>query len=352
MPHKIRIDLVSDTATKPTEGMRQAMASAAVGDESRGEDPSVNALCRRVAELTGKEAAIFLPSGTMCNQIALLVHCRPGDEILTAADSHIVNSEAAGAAALAGAFVRELPSVRGMFEPQALREAARSRTSARAPRPTLVSVEQTHNAGGGSAWSLARLEAVSEAARAEGLRLHMDGARLLNASLATGTSAQAFCAGMDSVWLDFSKGLGCPIGAVLTGSRDFIEKAWAWKLRLGGAMRQAGIVAAAGVYALDHLVERLAEDHANAQLLASALREMDGIEIVLEPVETNLVFFDVAGANVIAKSLAAALEKRGVRIGCWRGTIMRAAPHLGITHADILEAAAAIRDALDECRAG
>ncbi len=217
MKSEIRIDLVSDTATRPTEAMREAMAKAPVGDESRGEDPSVNALCRRVAELTGKDAAIFLPSGTMCNQIAILVHCRHGDEILTATDSHIVNSEGAGAAALAGAFIRELPSVRGMFDPDALREAVQPKTYARAPRTSLVTVEQTHNAGGGSIWPLAKLQAIRETARGEGLKMHMDGARLLNAVVASGTTARAFADEVDSVWIDFSKGLGCPIGAALAG---------------------------------------------------------------------------------------------------------------------------------------
>ena len=350
MKSEIRIDLVSDTATRPTVAMREAMARAPVGDESRGEDPSVNALCRRVAELTGKDAAIFLPSGTMCNQIAILVHCRHGDEILTATDSHIVNSEGAGAAALAGAFIRELPSERGMFEPAALLEAVQPKSYARAPRTSLVTVEQTHNAGGGSVWPLTRLETVSQAARSEGLKLHMDGARLLNAVVASGTTARAYADAVDSVWIDFSKGLGCPIGAALAGSHAFINEAWIWKLRLGGGMRQAGIMAAAGIHALDHHVRRLAEDHANAQLLAGALRDIPGIEIVLTPVETNLLFFSLAPDIVTAEQLATDLLAKGIRIGVEGPATMRAVTHIDISRADILEAADVIREVMAGAR--
>lgn len=350
MNREIRIDLVSDTATKPTAAMREAMAAAPVGDESRGEDPSVNALCLRVAELTGKDAAIFLPSGTMCNQIAILVHCRHGDEILTATDSHIVNSEGAGAAALAGAFIRELPSERGMFEPAAMLEAMQPKGYARAPRTSLVTVEQTHNAGGGSIWPLAKLEAVRETARAQDLKLHMDGARLLNAVVASGTPASGFAGTVDSVWVDFSKGLGCPIGAALAGNHAFIKDAWIWKLRLGGGMRQAGIMAAAGIYALDHHVERLAEDHANAQAFAAALRDIPGIEIALTPVETNLVFFRLAGPGATAARLSSELLAEGIRIGVDGPAAMRAVTHIDISRADILETAEIIRSVMAGAR--
>lgn len=349
MNREIRIDLVSDTATKPTAAMREVMAAAPVGDESRGEDPSVNALCRRVAELTGKDAAIFLPSGTMCNQIAILVHCRHGDEILTATDSHIVNSEGAGAAALAGAFIRELPSERGMFEPAAMLEAMQPKGYARAPRTSLVTVEQTHNAGGGSVWPLAKLAAVNATARAQDLKLHMDGARLPNAVIASGTPLRDFAGTVDSVWIDFSKGLGCPIGAALAGSHAFIKDAWIWKLRLGGGMRQAGIMAAAGLHALDHHVERLAEDHANAQALAAALRGIPGIEIALTPVETNLVFFRLTG-DVTAERLSSELLAEGIRIGVDGPAAMRAVTHIDISRADIMEAAEIIRSVMAGAR--
>ncbi len=346
-----KIDLISDTATRPTDAMRQAMAAAPVGDESRFEDPSVNALCRRVAELTGKEAAIFLPSGTMCNQIAILVHCRPGDEILTAAQSHIVHSEGAGAAALAGAFVRELSAERGIFEPASVRDAVQPKGYARAPRTTLLTVEQTHNSGGGAVWPLAKLQAASEAARAEGLAVHMDGARLFNATIATGTPARRYAELVDSVWIDFSKGLGCPIGGALAGDRAFIEKAWVWKLRLGGGMRQAGIMAAAALHALDHHIERLAEDHANAKLLASALGEMPGIEIVLTPVETNLVFFDVGGTGLTADEFTSRVAEHGVRVGAVSPHAVRAATHIDVDRSDVLQAIEVIRQVLDRADA-
>jgi threonine aldolase len=342
----LRIDLVSDTATRPTPAMREAMAAAPVGDESLWEDPSVSALCDRVAELTGKERAIFLPSGTMCNLIAICVHCRPGDEIVTALDSHIVNNEGAGAAVCIGSFVREVASTRGLFTPKLMREAIQPKGYARGPRTRLVSVEQTHNAGGGSVWPLEMLKALGIAAREEGLRIHMDGARLPNAAVASGVSMKAFSEPMDSVWIDFTKGLGCPIGAVLAGDRAFIEEAWLWKMRLGGAMRQAGIVAAAGLYALDHHVERLAEDHANARLLASALAEMPGVKLLLAPVETNLVFFDVAGAGLNAAQFAERVRAKGVRIGKDGATSLRAVTHIGISRADTLEAIEVAKDVL------
>lgn len=346
MSTPIRIDLVSDTATRPTPAMREAMAAAPVGDESLWEDPSVTGLCERVAELTGKSRAIFLPSGTMCNLIAICVHCRPGDEVVTAVGSHIVNNEGAGAAVCGGVFVREVPSVRGMFTPEDMRKAIQPKGYARGPRTSLVSFEQTHNAGGGSVWPLDRLKAVSDAARAEGLSVHMDGARLPNAAIASGVPMRAFSELMDSVWIDLTKGLGCPVGAVLAGDDAFIEEAWRWKMRLGGAMRQAGIVAAAGLYALDHHFDRLAEDHENAKLLAAALAELPGVKLLHEPVESNLVFFDIGGTGLTAAEFAARTAAKGVRIGKDWATSLRAVTHIGISRADTLEAIEVVRDVL------
>ena len=256
-PTAIRIDLISDTSTRPTPAMRRAMAEAPVGDEQRGEDPSVDRLCARVADLLGKQAAMFLPSGTMCNQIAILVHCRPGDEIIAAADSHIVGSEGAGAAALAGSYVRPVACARGIFSGDDVTAAVRA-AKPKSPRSRLVEVEQTNNRGGGAIWPLEAIESVGRAAHAHGLDLHMDGARLMNAAVASGISARAYAAPVDSVWLDLSKGLGCPVGGVLAGSSAFVEAAWVWKHRLGGAMRQAGVLAAAGLHALDHRPSRRA----------------------------------------------------------------------------------------------
>jgi threonine aldolase len=254
-----RIDLYSDTQTRPSDAMRRAMAEAPVGDEQRGEDPTVNRLCIMVAELLGKEAAMFLPSGTMCNEIAILVHCRPGDEIIADGTAHIIIAEGGGPAAFAGAMLRTLDGVRGIYQPAQVEAAIRD-DGRYSPNSRMVVVEQTSNFGGGTIWPLATIEAVGEATRRHGLAYHMDGARLFNAVVSSGVTALDYAAPFDSLWVDLSKGLGCPVGAVLAGSKAFIDKAWRWKQRMGGAMRQAGIIAAAGVYALEHNVERLADD--------------------------------------------------------------------------------------------
>jgi threonine aldolase len=342
----IRIDLVSDTSTKPSAAMRTAMANAEVGDEQRGEDPTVNRLCERVAELLGKEAAMFLPSGTMCNQIAILTHCRPGDEIIAAEDSHIIDSEGAGAAVLAGSAIRAVPGEHGVFDARAVFQQSQRRRSQKTPRTRLVSVEQTHNRGGGRVWPLAALQEVAEAARRCGYSMHMDGARLINAVVASNQSASDFAATCDSVWLDLSKGLGCPIGGVLASSRTFIEEAWVWKHRLGGAMRQAGIVAAAGLYALDHNVARLAEDHGNARLFAERVAALPGVRLAPADIHTNLVFFDTSAAGITAKAMSAALLARGIRIGVEGEHKFRAVTHLDVDRDAVEEAAAAFADIL------
>ena len=227
----------------------------------------------RVATLLGKEAAVFLPSGTMCNQIALLVHCRPGDEIIAADVAHIFTSEAGGGSALAGAQTWPLATKRGIFSGAEVEAAVRDTGGHHNPRSRLVAVEQTVNRSGGAVWPLAALEEVGRTAQRHGLAMHMDGARILNAVAASGIPAQRMTAPCDSVWVDLSKGLGCPVGGVLAGSKGFIADAWRWKHRLGGALRQSGMLAAAGLYALDHNVERLAEDHANAQAAGADARQ-------------------------------------------------------------------------------
>ncbi len=339
------IDLYSDTSTRPTRAMRQAMAEADVGDEQRGEDPTTTALQERVAELLGKEAALFLPSGTMCNQIALLVHCRPGDEIIGADVTHVFTSEAGGGSALAGVQTWPIVGDRGIFSASDVDAAVRD-PSRHAPRSRLLVIEQTVNRGGGAIWPMARLEEVAQAARNHGLVVHMDGARLLNAAVASGIPARAMAAQCDSVWLDLSKGLGCPVGGVLAGSCAFIEEAWRWKHRLGGAMRQSGILAAAGLYALDYHVERLAEDHANATLLATLIGEIDGVKLMNPRPETNIVFFDVTGAARTAKAVTAALLAENVRMGTSYGGMIRAVTHLDVSRRDIEAAAAALRRVL------
>lgn len=328
----VRINLLSDTQTRPTAAMREAMARAEVGDEQIGDDPTVNLLCERVAELLGKEAAVFMPSGTMCNVSATLVHCRPGDEILAQETAHIIAREGGAHAALGGFQITPLRGDDGQFTPDTLRAALHPRSRYQPPQ-TLVSVEQTANIGGGTIWKKAALDEIVSIAKAAGLATHMDGARLLNASVASGISARDMAAGWDSAWIDFSKGLGAPIGGAIAGSRAFIDEVWRWKQRLGGSMRQAGICAAACVYALDHHVDRLADDHANARALARGLSQIAGVE-VQEP-ETNLVFFKPEGAGVAGDKMVAALNKRGVLLAMMDGRI-RACTHLDVT-ADMIE---------------
>lgn len=339
----IEIDLYSDTQSKPTPEMRKAMAEAEVGDEQQGTDPTVTKLCEMTAELLGKEDAVFLPSGTMCNQISVAVHCRPGDELIADKTAHIVNTEGGGLAVFAGAMARTVNGTRGVFSGEQLAAAVRN-PRRHTPKSRMVVVEQTSNSAGGSVWPLDAVRDLGAAAREKNLIMHMDGARLLNAVVATGHAAREFAEPFDSLWLDLSKGLGCPIGAVLAGSRDFIEQAWQWKQRMGGAMRQAGIVAAAGVLALEHHVERMAEDHENAKRLGELLGNTPGISVE-DGVETNMVFFNVEGTGLTAEAFRDRLiTEHGIRIGANNVYRMRAVTHLDISREGIERAAAAVRD--------
>jgi threonine aldolase len=336
----VRINLLSDTQTRPTPAMREAMARAEVGDEQVGDDPTVNLLCERVADLLGKEAAVFMPSGTMCNVTATLSWCRPGDEILAHASAHIIAREGGAHAALGGFQITPLAGENGQFSPETFRLALHPRSRYQPPQ-TMVSVEQTANIGGGTIWKKEALDEVVKIAKASGLVTHMDGARLLNACVATGVSARDMAAGWDSAWIDFSKGLGAPIGGVIAGSHDFIDTVWRWKQRLGGSMRQSGICAAACVYALDHHVDRLADDHANARALARGLSQINGIEV--QQPETNLVFFKPDGAGVPGTRLVEALGKRGVFLAMMDDRI-RACTHLDVTAAQIEETVGLVRE--------
>ncbi len=331
----LKIDLYSDTVTRPTDGMREAMAKAEVGDEQKREDPTTRALEERVAGLLGKEAAVFLPSGTMCNQIAIRGHCGPGEEIILDRTAHVRNSEGGGSAALSGALVYPLEGERGIFTADQLTSAIRPINN-HFPRSRLVVVEQTSNGGGGSVWPLEAIEGVCAVAAEHGLARHMDGARLLNAVVATGISADKYSASLDSVWIDFSKGLGAPVGGALAGNGEFIEEAWRWKHQFGGAMRQSGIIAAGALYSLEHHVDRLAEDHENASLLAEGLQEIEGITV--EPVATNMVFFDVAGSNMTAQGFNDLLLEQGMRVSTPAPTRCRAVTHLDVSRSQIEEA--------------
>jgi threonine aldolase len=331
------VELFSDTKTRPSQAMLEAMMAAETGDEQAGEDPTTLALQEKVANLLGKEAALFVPSGTMCNQIALAVQCQPGDEIIADKTAHIINFEAGGPAVIARAMVKPLDGRRGQFTLDQAREGLRAGFR-HAPSSKMIAVEQTANLGGGSIWPLEVLKSLNALAAEHNLITHMDGARLLNAVVATGVSAKDYAATVDTVWIDLSKGLGCPIGGVIAGSHEFIEQAWPWKQRLGGSMRQSGILAAAGLYALDHNVERLAIDHANARTLATGLADIPGVKIDPLSVETNILIIDVTDADLSAPEISENLLNEGIRMGAMGPDTLRAVTHLDVDEAGVIRA--------------
>ena len=340
------IDLRSDTATQPSEGMRRAIAKAAVGDEQKREDPTVNALQQRVAELLGQAEAIFLPTATMANQIALKLLARPGDVLIAEEHAHVVIYEYGGAAAHAGLTTLALPGDRGRLTSEQVRQAAEPSTKVADQRAAVLALEDTHNSSGGRVWPLDQLDDVVLAARELGLGVHLDGARLLNAAVALGVEPAAIAARFDTVTLCLSKGLGCPLGALLAGSHELMARAWREKHLFGGAMRQAGIVAAAGVYALDHHVARLADDHVRARTLAEALASA-GVPVDLEQVETNFVQIDAAGLGLGRADALERLREAGVGLSTTiRPTVMRAVTHLDVTDDDIARASELIPRAL------
>ena len=328
------IDLRSDTVTKPSAGMRRAMAEAEVGDDVYGEDVTVNLLQQRVAEMLGKEAALFMPSGTMANQAALMAHTRPGDEIIIERGSHLPNHEAGGLAALAGVQTFLLDGERGIIEPEQVEHAVRF-PDVHFPPTRLVWVENTHNRGGGSVFPLEKLKDIGNVARNYGLTLHMDGARLFNACVAADIPPIEYARQVDSLSFCFSKGLGAPVGSIVTGKGDFIGRVHRYRKMLGGAMRQAGVLAAAALYALDNNIERLAEDHRNAKRLAGGLSGLDGVRIVNEPVETNLVFFDISHAGKNALEIMNEAREHGILVNPEDFTVMRAVTHLDVSAEDI-----------------
>jgi len=324
------IDLTSDTATLPTEDMRRAMANAPVGDEQNREDPTVNRLVEQVASLLGKETAVFLPSATMANQIALATQCQGGEQILAHRLSHAFNFEAGAPAYLSRVMPRPLDGPRGMFDSATVEDAVDNEGYHRS-HSRLLLVENTTNLGGGAVWPIEQIEKVAETARKLGMVCHMDGSRLLNAAIASGVPASEIAAPFDSVTLCFSKGLGAPVGAALAGSQEFIDKAWRYKHIFGGAMRQSGIIAAGALYALEYHVERLAEDHRNAKRIAEGIAGLPGIQINPDHVETNIIVFQVDPAVMSAQELADRIKDRRVLFHALGKEMCRLVTHLDLT---------------------
>jgi threonine aldolase len=328
------IDLRSDTVTKPSEAMRQAMASAEVGDDVYGEDPTVNRLQEKGAALLGKAVALFVPSGTMANQLALRAQAPPGQEVIVESRCHMIRYEQGAGAALAGVQFHWIVGERGIMTPEQVEAAIRPKDS-HTIQTALICVENTHNSGGGTIYPLATIERIGAIARQRGLPTHMDGARLFNAVVATGVSATEYAKHFTTVSFCLSKGLGAPAGSLLaTNDRDMLEKLRRFRRMYGGGMRQAGVLAAAGLYALEHNIARLKDDHEHAQRLANLLANIPTVSIDLKSVETNMIFFDVASSRSPA-DLVAALKAEGVLINAVGGRTYRAVTHLDVSTDDI-----------------
>ena len=341
------IDLRSDTVTQPTMAMRAVMVQAAVGDDVYAEDPTTNALEERVASEFGKEAGVFMPSGTMANQIAIRIQTRPGDELLTERTNHIILWEAGGPAVHSGVSCQTLEGEFGILQPEQFEGTIRP-DDMHSVRTRLVCLENTHNRGGGTIYPLTTLRAITTWAHRNGLACHLDGARLWNAMAATGISGKDWATGFDTVSLCFSKGLGAPVGSILLGSRDLMREARRMRKLFGGSMRQIGILAAACNYALDHHVQRLTEDHAHAQIIAEAIRDVPGFRLTPPRVETNLVWWQVDPERGTAAAVAARLREQGLLIAALGERVLRACTHLNVSRADCERAAELIRQ---HCRA-
>jgi threonine aldolase len=337
------LDFRSDTVTRPTPPMRAAMAEAEVGDDVFGEDPTVNRLQRRVAEMLGKEAAVYVPSGTMSNLIGVRLHCRPGDEMICEAGCHIYNYEQSGYAQLSGVAARTVEGKFGVMRPEQLEGLIRPH-NAHLVRTRLVCLENTHNRGGGRILPYENVEAICRWARGHGLKTHLDGARLFNAVVATGIEAPRWTQHFDTVGVCFSKGLGAPVGSALAGPRELIDEAVRHRKVLGGGMRQAGVLAAAALYALDHHVDRLAEDHANARRLAAGIEPIDHLELQGDTIDTNLLFFRVDPAWATAAEFSGGLKEHGLLMLATSPATIRAVTHLDVTADDVDRALEVLRN--------
>jgi threonine aldolase len=339
------IDLRSDTVTRPTPAMRAAIQAAEVGDDVFNEDPTVHRLEERVAAVLGKEAALFVPSGTMSNQVGIKAHTQPGDEMLCDVNCHVYNYEAGGPAVLSGVTCRTIEGDYGVLDLSQLEDKVRP-VNDHLVRTRLVCLENTHNRGGGRIFPIEKIQAISEWARKVGLIMHLDGARLWNAVVATGIAAKDWARHFDSVSVCFSKGLGAPIGSALCGPRDFIVRARRIRKLFGGGMRQGGVAAAGALFALENHVERLADDHRTAQVLAQAVADTPGLSLDPPDVDTNLIFFRVERDVGTAQAVVAALKARGVLVLATAPQMIRACTHLDVSAAQAERAADAIRQAV------
>lgn len=328
------IDLRSDTVTRPSLQMRRVIAEAEVGDDVFGEDPSVNRLQNKVAELLGKDAALFVPSGTMGNEICVKTHTQPGDEVICEAGCHILNYESGAAAFLSSVQMRPIVGCRGVITVEQI-EAAIHPPKYYLPHTKMVTVENTHNSAGGTIFPIDELARVYQFAREQGLKFHLDGARIWNASVASGIPVKEYAQHCDSISVCFSKGLGAPVGSAVVGSSEFIQEAHRIRKILGGGMRQAGLLAAAALYALENNFSKLAEDHQNMQRLAQALAELKGIKIDLESVQTNIAIFDITESHKSISEVVEALSDHGVLVVPFGATKLRAVTHLDISSQDI-----------------
>lgn len=342
------IDLRSDTVTRPTPAMRDAMARAEVGDDVFGDDPTVNRLEQRVAEMLGMEAALYVPSGTMSNQLAVNVHTQPGDELLCDLNCHIYNYEAGGPAVLSGVTCRTLDGDFGILDLSQLEDKIRNPDDPHLVRTRLVCLENTHNRGGGRIYPIEKIEAISQWARKNGLIMHLDGARLWNAIVATGIAAKEWAKHFDTVSVCFSKGLGAPVGSALAGPKAVIAEARRKRKLLGGGMRQAGIIAAACIHAIDHHIDRLADDHRNAQILAQAIADTRGLTLEPAEVDTNLVWFRIDPKFGNAKEITTRLKEQGVLVHAAGPQKIRACTHLDVTQAMAERAAAVLKQVISK----
>ncbi len=340
------IDLRSDTVTKPSAEMRRVMAEAEVGDDVFGDDPTVNKLHEKVADMLGKEAALFVPSGTMANTIAILAHTQPGDEVIVERESHTFNYEVAGAAVMGGVQLNTVLGERGILEPDQIAREIRE-LNVHIPQTKLICLENTHNRGGGTIYPLEKIQAIHQLAQENNLKMHLDGARLFNACVATGISPKEYAQNFDSLMFCFSKGLGAPVGSILTGSKAFIQRAHRIRKMLGGGMRQVGILAAAALYALKNNVERLAKDHEHAIILAKELAKIKGFQINPEHVETNILVFDVSESGFSVEEVLGKLKAKGILMVPFGHTLARAVTHLDVSREDIEKTIRVIRKVFD-----